>query len=478
MRISGFTTVRPEPHITRTYENFSKFLGQKPARIGLVATLYDQYTITHLTEALMNIYTSEKVSKNSWQRLNEFMFEWDLEVNRIKRVPILSMEGTGINAGDIIFRFPENWYQKYDTFIIEDLRQLIMVMNRPQRIADNCFIVIGKIVDDDYSSCIPEDFVANAAGRLTRFVTNYMPELHEEGYTKFTSNLEKFRGFISTHRCDIDYSAMYKPMEEVFIKIGKGTDETKDVTYILPKCEQVLIENFLQVREGKQAWGKSDVDAAGNPKIYEPETNRPIITSEGAIPQIERFATKFIFSKLTVAWLKKALNALVLKSDKKLGNHYVMITNSLLWDDVQMCIDLFLKDRHTDGDFLWSKGSNGYVAAGATYDTYTYGGNTIGFKLDASLDVEFPNRKYGVMIDLTPDSKTGKPALAQFTFKNGEFIQNSIAGVGGLNGLTGGPVASRVAGSKLVAFGYAGIAVFNPYKSVVLMSNKTQNPWA
>ena len=37
--------------------------------------------------------------------------------------------------------------------------------------------------------------------------------------------------------------------------------------------------------------------------------------------------------------------------------------------------------------------------------------NTIGFKLDASLDVEFPDRKYGVMIDLTPDSKTGKRYL-------------------------------------------------------------------
>lgn len=79
--------------------------------------------------------------------------------------------------------------------------------------------------------------------------------------------------------------------------------------------------------------------------------------------------------------------------------------------------------------------------------------NTIGFKLDTSLDIEFPDRKYAIMVDLTPDSKTGKPALAQFTFKNGEFIQNTIAGVGGLNGLTGGPVASRVAGSKLVAFG-------------------------
>lgn len=81
------------------------------------------------------------------------------------------------------------------------------------------------------------------------------------------------------------------------------------------------------------------------------------------------------------------------------------------WNDVQRVIDTFLKDRHTDGDFLWSKASNGYVAAGATYDTYTYGGNTIGFKLDASLDVEFPDRKYAIMVDLTPDTKTGKSAL-------------------------------------------------------------------
>ena len=125
----------------------------------------------------MNIYTSEKVAKNSWQRLNEFAYEWELEVNRIKRVPILSVEGNGANVSDIIFRFPENYYQKYDTFIIEKTRQLVMVMNRPQRIADNCFIVIGKLVSDDYSEAL-----ANVvAGDLTRFVTNYMPEMHEEG---------------------------------------------------------------------------------------------------------------------------------------------------------------------------------------------------------------------------------------------------------------------------------------------------------
>jgi len=153
----------------------------KPERLGLVAKLYDQYTFTGLTEALFNTYTNEKTNKNSWQRLNAYMYEWDLEVERIKRVPILSIEGNGCNATDILFRFPENYYQKYDTFILEDLRQYVIVMNRPQRISDNCFLVVGKLVDDDYSAQLPQSFIENANGRLTRFVTNFMPELHEEG---------------------------------------------------------------------------------------------------------------------------------------------------------------------------------------------------------------------------------------------------------------------------------------------------------
>lgn len=55
--------------------------------------------------------------------------------------------------------------------------------------------------------------------------------------------------------------------------------------------------------------------------------------------------------------------------------------------------------------------------------------NEIAFKLDRALDVEFPNRKVGLMIDLTADAKTGTPALAQYTFKGGELIHNYINGV-------------------------------------------------
>jgi len=83
MRISGFTTVRPNQHETRTYEDFMKFLGARPARLGLVSTLYDQYTITHLTEALQNIYTKGK-AKDSFKSVDSFVVEWDIQVKRIK----------------------------------------------------------------------------------------------------------------------------------------------------------------------------------------------------------------------------------------------------------------------------------------------------------------------------------------------------------------------------------------------------------
>lgn len=158
---------------------FSKWLGARPARLGIVSTLYDQYTATHLTEALMNTVTREKKNTDSFTSINSFLVEWDLKVNRVHRVPILSVTGDGCNGADVIFTFPENWYNKHDVFVCERSRQQFMVVNRPQRVADNCFTVIAKIYDNDYNSTV--DTSGAYAGATTRFVTNYQPELHEEG---------------------------------------------------------------------------------------------------------------------------------------------------------------------------------------------------------------------------------------------------------------------------------------------------------
>jgi hypothetical protein len=41
---------------TRTYEEFTKFLGEKPYRLGVMAQLYTDLTASYLTEALQNVY--------------------------------------------------------------------------------------------------------------------------------------------------------------------------------------------------------------------------------------------------------------------------------------------------------------------------------------------------------------------------------------------------------------------------------------
>ena len=440
-----------------------------PARLGIISTLYDQYTATHLTEALMNTYTMEK-GKKGFQSINSFLIEWDLQAKKIKRVPLIAApEGSGVNAGDVKFYFPENYYQKYDTFVVERTRQQFIVLNRPQRLRDNCWLVIAKILDNDYDSVVDP---TTAAGFQTRFVTNYHPELHSEGYTKYQSNCEKMRTYIATHRCDIDMSAMYKPMEDVFIQIGKGNDD--DPVYKMNTAEKECLDSYMEARNNALLWGKSNMDASGKPKIYD-EDGRPIVSADGVIAQIERFATKFVFSKLNVGYFEKALQAMVAKSEKPQGNSYMLICNTAFYNEWQRVMNAWIVAHKTDGSFLFSKGSNGYVDLGATYESYTFGGNKISVKIDRCFDVEFPTRKYAALLDLTADAATGKPAMAFFTFKGGDIIHNVIVGVGGKSGLASGEVSSPVAGSKIVNWGYGGVAVFNPYRSVIMIGEENRN---
>lgn len=116
-----------------------------------------------------------------------------------------------------------------------------------------------------------------------------------------------------------------------------------------------------------------------------------------------------------------------------------------------------------------NKGGGGYIKVGATFSTYEYAGNTISFAVDRALSREYGNEKgYGLCLDLTADKTTNVPAIAKFSLTNQDFIYNTIAGVGGLDGKTSGEVASNVAGSKRVMMGYAGVAAFTPYRSFIL----------
>lgn len=101
--------------------------------------------------------------------------------------------------------------------------------------------------------------------------------------------------------------------------------------------------------------------------------------------------------------------------------------------------------------------------------------NKVIVKIDRSLDVEFPNRKYAMMLDLTADAATGKPAMGFYCFKGTSMLTNEILGVGGRNGRSSGVVSSPVAGTKLVAWGTGGVAVFNPFRSVIMIGEESRD---
>lgn len=475
MRISNFTTKRPEMSSTRTAGDFMAFLGQNPTRLGVVSQLYDQYTATHLTEALFNTFTKDK-EKSAYKGVDGFMVEWNINVNRIKRVPMTAVPtGNGANGSDVVFHFNENYYQLHEVFVVEDTRQQFIVMERPQRISDNDFAVICKINDNDYNSVV--DTSGTYVGANTRFITNNKPEMHSEGYTKYQSNIEAHRIYIATHRTDVDMSAQYAAMEDVFCTVSNHDKDGKksDVVFRLEPAKKACLDSFMEARNNASLWSKTNIDENGHSKIKTAADGQPIISSDGIIPQIERFATKFVINKLSMPFFQNAMTQMVLKSEKPVGNNYVFMCNTAMWNEFQRVGQSWIRDFKTNGTFAYSKAAGGNVALGATYQSYEHAGNTVIIRVERSLDIEFPNRKFGMFLDLTADSANGNPALGFYTFKRGEIVHNHLTGVGGLSGFDHGAVSSPVAASKYINFGYGAVAVFNPYRSVIIQGHKESN---
>ena len=112
MIVANFVTNRPTMSETRTYEDFYKFLGAKPTRVGVVSRLYPELTASYLTESLRNIFYMDSKSNNKYRNIDSMYFEWEVETNYIKRVELAATpEGDGCNGTSIFFAMKENYYQ-------------------------------------------------------------------------------------------------------------------------------------------------------------------------------------------------------------------------------------------------------------------------------------------------------------------------------------------------------------------------------
>lgn len=322
MIVANFVTNRPTMSETKTYEDFYKFLGASPHKLGVVSRLYPQNTATYLTESLKNVFYNDTKGANKFQSIDAMMFDWEIETNFIKRIEFADVPAeTGKDGGEIVMAFKERYYEKYDIFKIDETMQQCMVVSRPVRKRDDYWEVTVRLIDNDYSTEL--DLSGCQPGMTTRFQSNAHPELTEEGYCKAQSNVEKHRNYITTFRNDISWSALYAAHEDVFIKIGEGKDKNslKEVTYKMNKKEKELMENFLTSRNQGLLFNKTNIDVNGKATIVDPDTGRPIYIGDGLIPQVERFASKYVYNnKPTVDVFNTIMQTMNEKAEKPTGN--------------------------------------------------------------------------------------------------------------------------------------------------------------
>jgi hypothetical protein len=473
MLVANFVTNRPTMSDTRTYEDFSKFLGERPHRLGVVSRLYPELTATFLTESLRNIFYGETKKASGFQNIDSTYFEWEVETNYIKRIPFAAVPvEDGADGSEIEMIFPENYYQLHEIFKIEKTGQQCFVVSRPVRKSDKEWSVMVRLLDDDYSSILDKD--GCQIGDTTRFIGNAKPELHDTGFVKYQSNIEKMRNYMTTVRVDDSYSSKYALMEDTFIKIGKGENQgcLTEKIYKLDPMKKNLIENFLYARENMILLAKGTIGVDGKSTLSDRGTGRPIYIGDGMIPQIERFASKYAANKVTINTFHTIISTMVEKAEKPTGNHFSFIVNERMWAIVQRVLGDYLANRHTDESYIWSRGGEGkYIKVGATFDAYEWGGNTVSFKVDRTLSREFPE-PYALCIDLTTGKTSTQPPVAMYSLKGKDYIFNEVLGVGGRTGGDSGVVSTPVAGGMMTIHGYAGIAVYNPYRSFILRAKE------
>jgi hypothetical protein len=205
---------------------------------------------------------------------------------------------------------------------------------------------------------------------------NAKPELHETGFVKYQSNVERMRNYITTIRVQDTYSAKYALMEDTFIKIGEGKDQgcLTETIYRLEPMKKNLIDNFLYARENMMLLAKGTMGVDGKSTLADRASGRPIEVGDGVIPQIERFASKFSANKVTINTFRQIISTMVEKAEQPTGNHFCFVINEKMWAIVQNVLGEYLANRRTDGAYLWSKGGQGkYIKVGATFDSYEWG---------------------------------------------------------------------------------------------------------
>lgn len=464
MKIVDRSTVTENLGNTKSVQNFGKLLGEKPHRLGQVATMYPHLSITMLTDSLRNVYYNPKKGANTFTPINSMAIEWDIDVNFIKHVRIAETStNTGANFRPFKIVLEEKYYDKNDTFTLENKQQLF-VIKVPIKKAPQKWEYTVVLVGNDSSRTVDTRYTT--AGRRTRYRSNYYPELSDRGYTKFTSNTETHRNYLSRHRASTSWTSEYAIREDMYIETAKGKNSRE--YFKMNKKEKECLDWFLQTRENDCLFSETNYDVNGK-CLLQDDDGQDIPMGDGVIPQIERSCDKFAFANFSSDVLDRVMTTMREKSDEPIGNMYAVVCNERMYDLFgKVMKEDYRFNSPNDATYFYSKHKGDRIKVGAHYDSYTFQGNTISFMPNRALSQEYPDHAYGIFLDTGVDLVTGRPNISMFSLEGTDMISGNLVGMGGTNGKTSGEISTSSTGSSYHLFGTSSAVVFNPYKSFIL----------
>lgn len=244
MRIIARESLPENMSATRTVQNFGTLLKTKPHKLGQVVHMKPELSISMLTDALRNVYQNPRQGKSQFTPINSMAVEWQINVNFIKKVKIAATStATGEGGAPFTLYLAERYYDRNDTFALEN-RQQLFVLSAPVKEGPSRWKYSVHLVGNDPARRVNTTYTA--AGRTTKYRSNYFPELSERGFSKFLSNTEVHRNYLSRHRASVDWSGDFATLESIFIADGKKDMET---IYKLNEKEKDCLDHYLLSRE-------------------------------------------------------------------------------------------------------------------------------------------------------------------------------------------------------------------------------------
>jgi hypothetical protein len=492
---------------TKTYRDWSKYLGEKPTMLANVVRQMPQHSMLYMMLGMGNKFTDKDFTGlKGATGLETQWYQWYI-IGHVNQLMYFQESCIPPTTGGTEFKIilDRKYATKKDTLRLKDSNELY-VTKLPRRVSDDRWeysvVVIGNAPSklNERDERVITDISLLQKGQVIQWSGN----LGSEGDTgidnlKVEGGYEMHRNNMTQTNVRESSTGTFQRMAHYRVKMKKqGQDGVTDLGYeefIMPDSFKMAQEQLVQQMNERIVFGRGNTNSDGYSSLISDE-DFPIPACSGIIEQVERRAPKIPYTILTEKILQDAINIVAENSGQPTGNFLKFVCTKKMWYSVQRVMSTISKAfpiTNNEGIFIATnrygektriadptqmKGKEfktnpdikgiGNVSVGTTFRSYEFAGNVVTFMVDASLsnNINYADREYGIFLnDALAD---GTPNLQLFTQKGLELLVTEVNGAGGQNGMTSGVASSDGDYRYKTLRAWYSVAVKDPYRALIL----------